>query len=61
MGGNIQLLKNASKRYETLSEVEKDQFTEDVTADIELSERQVGRKARQIFCHMQKMVMKYVL
>ena len=49
-------MKDASKLYETFTEVEKDEFTEDVTSDVELSERQVGRKARQIFCQMQKMV-----
>lgn len=60
MSGNIQLLKDASKLYETLNEEEKDHYIQDVTPDVELSERQVGRKARQIFCQMQKMVIEKV-
>ena len=48
--------KQASKRYEYFSEEDKEKLVEDGASDVELTKRDVTRKARKIFCRIHSQV-----
>ena len=59
LAGKDQLTKDASRQYELFSQGEKEKFADEAVSEVELSQRQMGRKARKIFCQIQKIVFKH--
>ena len=53
---NCHFNKVASQYYESMSEIEKAKLIEEVSSDVEMTQQDVVKKVRKIFCQIQNMV-----